>query len=165
MGVESARGSLNDVVYGDTGEKVYTTPSLCLECKMVTQLSQSSVGNMETTAPNIVRGECIEDLTDEFNELFSSLANEQRRFIMYQLLNQTGTTTSEDLAEAVADSPKIESSSYDAVKTTIQHRHLPELEKAGYVDIDADSGLVNVTIDSKQARYLIDYVAEESGWK
>lgn len=70
----------------------------------------------------------------QLDSVFNAINKQARRFVLIDLLNDTGNDTVDILERTTAD---------DRAAIELYHTHLPALEQAGYIEWDQDSNAVS----------------------
>lgn len=101
----------------------------------------------------------VEDEDSEYlDDVFSMLSNETRRKTLYYLGTEgrysTLTGLSKELSDDIGD--------VDSLKIRLHHTHLPVLDEHGWVDYDADTEKVSLTVDMENDRdgLLLKYLRQ-----
>lgn len=108
------------------------------------------------------------DIVGVDDAVFDVLANAERRFAIYYLLEHR-TASVEDLADVVtgwsgaATHGMATPEDWDRVHAGLLHRHLPAMSDAGLVEYDAAAGTVRLTISSPTVVELVRWALQREG--
>lgn len=92
------------------------------------------------------------------SRIFRGLADEDRRHIIYSLLQSDGgTATVSGLTQEIAT----QSNDREQVRLRLYHCHLPKLKELGIVDYDWRSGDVVLTEGAKTLRPVLEAPTDE----
>lgn len=109
----------------------------------------------------------IDGSGSDFDKLFSVMANQRRRYVLYYL-HDTARDAVEcsKLAEVVAqwetatgDEPSDDHQ--EEVKIALQHNHLPKMEAHGIIDYDPRSEMIRYRDDLSKQGWLEEAKTEE----
>lgn len=76
------------------------------------------------------------------SELFEILSHEYRRRVLMAVAQKNPQDEDDITSESVADEHEPDGDVLEHVRLQLRHSHLPKLAEAGFVDWDADSGIV-----------------------
>lgn len=105
---------------------------------------------VDTSAPS---GDCV-----EFDRLFSLLAQERRRYVLYCLVEASRSEwTTSALVEELADFERraaATDSSRRELEVALRHTHLPKLAEADVIDYDPDESVAVYRGDRRVERWV-----------
>ncbi|QKG92470.1 hypothetical protein HPS36_06275 [Halorubrum salinarum] len=100
------------------------------------------------------------------DEVFTALSNARRRNVIKYLKRNGSEARVRDIAEQLAaweNDVGINEVTYKQRKrvyTALHQSHLPKLSDSGFIDYEADRGLVSLTEDSRQLEMYLEVVSE-----
>ncbi|WP_290810230.1 hypothetical protein [Halovivax sp.] len=105
-------------------------------------------------------------------EIFEVLRNQRRRYVLQYLKQDARPVELGDLAQQVAaweyeTTPKdVTPEQRKRVYTTLQQTHLPKMDKAGILDFDSDTGIVEATDRTRAITVYLEIVpGHEFAWR
>lgn len=99
-----------------------------------------------------------EERSEELNEVFKSLATPEKRQALYVMRHLEEV----DLDDLVANLQLPSGKSYDQMRTSIAHVHMPQLEGAGLLEYERDSDTVRYLGPGEELEGLFDELLKES---
>ncbi|ELY83741.1 DUF7344 domain-containing protein [Natrinema pallidum] len=93
---------------------------------------------------------------------YEILADADRYYILYELVQNNGLVTISDLAQQLAACSTVSEDSDRSIehaKIRLVHNHLPRLEDHGLIEYDARSGDMRLT-NTERAKALLETVEE-----